>query len=152
MASKPPAKFDIRAVVKAIEDHFTKIGTDKLPTTKIPAGTRNNSPEAMEFFVADILRKLANTRFEEAKKKAVESGVFGVDTDYIVGDAVITWSAPAAPFMVSVKLGKSGEMLDKDKMLAALIEALGEEKGRALLAKGMKERKGPVTIVTSIKG
>lgn len=143
---------DVRAVIKAIEDQFKKIGTEKLPSTVLPSGNRNNSPEAHEFYVADALRKLADARYKAAKEAADASGVFGHEKDYIVGDAIITWTTPGAAFMISVRKGKDTEMVDKTLMTDALVKHCGDEKGRKVLAEGMKPRKGPTTIITAMKG
>ena len=150
---------DIRKVKECVEYLFNALGkAGKVDVdgkkvdfsgTVIPAGNKNTSEAASEFFVADLLRKAAEERFKKAKKEAEEQGILGSEESYVEGETVMAWNSP--DFTINVKKGKPSEMIDREAITAAINEALPKEKAAAVLKAGMKPRKGTTTITTAMK-
>lgn len=145
-APHPPS---IQEVSQRITDTFQKIGTERMPTTVIPAGNKNTSRIAGLYFVADQLRSLANTRFKECEVEAREAGILGDPKEYVEGKAVTTWSS--TDFTIVAKQSKPRNLLDKDRLLAELIKHVGEKKAHDILKAAMKKGKGATTIFTAMK-
>lgn len=144
------AQEDVRAVVARIEDVFKALGTDHAPDTKLPvAKNRNNAEEAAEFVLSEKLRKLAEDRYKTAKEAAAKAGIFGDDSEYVEGETVMTWNSPH--YVVSMKVGKSSQMIDKGRVEATLHKYLGREKAEAALEECLKPRAGAKSIIVSLK-
>ena len=144
------AHSSIREVKEAIEKLFASIGTMKYPTTIPYAGQKATSEVAAEYFIADLLHKLAKNRFEKVAKPAAEqAGILGKESDYEPNETVIVWQSPA--FTINVKRGMPSKMLDREKLTECLKEAVGEKRAQDIIEKSSKERKGTTTISVAIK-
>lgn len=146
---KPTNGDDIREVKARIEEVFHAVGTDKLPGTVIPKGSKNNSTEAAEYALASHLRNLANDRFKAATEAAEKAGVFGDEADYVEGSTVMVYSDPN--LSVNVKLGKPAKIINKGQLEEAVYEILGQKKGDELMERAMKARAPTKTIIVSMK-
>jgi hypothetical protein len=141
---------DVRAVLDKIETCFGFIGTNEMPGTILPvAKNRNNALEAAEFVLADKLKKLAENRYKQAKEAASKAGIFGDENDYKEGDAVLVWNSPH--YAVSMKVGKSSTMVDREKVEATLAKYLGHEKSQVAFEECLKERAGAKQVIVSMK-
>lgn len=144
-----PTEDTIREVLARIEEAFNALGTDQMPGTIIPAGSKNNSREAAEFVVADRLSKLAETRKKQASEAAEKAGVFGTTDNYIVGDTVMVWNDPN--FSINVKLGRPSKMIGREETQAVLLSNFGVKKAAELLEECMKDRSATKQIIVSMK-
>jgi hypothetical protein len=143
-----PTEVSIREIRSRIEEAFNALGTESLPGTIIPAGQKNNAPEAAAFVIADMLSKLATDRLKKASEAAEKAGVFGSSDDYVIGDTVMVFSDPN--FSINVKMGKPGEMLGREQVEAAALEYLGKKASEFLTA--CKKPRAPTKqIIVSIK-
>jgi hypothetical protein len=140
---------DIREVVKRVTDLFHRIGTEKMPTTVIPAGNKNTSRAASLYFISGMLVQLANARFKACTAEAHEAGILGSDDDYIEGRTVNTWTCP--DFSITAKKSAPRNLLDKDLLLENLTEMVGSKKAADVIKRSMKKGKGAVTITTAMK-
>lgn len=143
-----PTESSIRDVVARIEDVFNALGTEELPGTIIPAGSKNNSKEASAYVLADKLAKLAATRLKNATEAAEKVGVFGDPDSYVQGDTVMVFSDPN--FSINVKMGRPSKMLKREKVEAAAEEYLGK-KAAEFMDKCMGERKATQQVIVSMK-
>lgn len=148
MEASTPTEDNIREIRARIEDVFLAVGTDRLPGTAIPAGTKNNSKEAVEFVTADLLAKLASSRLKTATEAAEKAGVFGDPTDYVLGDTVMVFSDPN--FSINVKMGRPSAMIGREQVEAAAVKYLGK-KSEEFLEACRKERKATKQIIVSMK-
>ena len=138
----------IREVRERIEAIFNALGTEANPETVIPAGTRNNSKEAAEYAIADLLEKLAANRKKKAKEAAEKAGVFGDPKEYVNGDTVMVWQSPQ--MAISVKSGNPSRMIGKEETQAALEKHL-PKKAQDVLEECMKDRAATRQIIVSMK-
>jgi hypothetical protein len=143
-----PTEATIREIRNRIEDGFKALGTDQLPGTVIPAGSRNNSKEAADYLVADLLSKLAKKRKDAAEQAAEKAGVFGDPKDYIEGDTVMVFNDPN--FSISMKMGTQGEMLDRELVEEAAEKHFGK-KAAEFLEECKKPRAASKQIIVSMK-
>lgn len=143
-----PEEVNIREVRTHIEDVFTGIGTDSLPGTLIPFGQRNNSKEAADFVMADLLEKLATERLKAAKEAAEKAGVFGNPDDYVLGDTVMVFSDPN--FSINIKMGRPSRMIGREEVEAAAVKHLGK-KADEFLDECKKDRAATKQIIVSMK-
>jgi hypothetical protein len=143
-----PTEANIREVRSRIEDVFNALGTDQLPGTVMPVGKRNNSAEAGEFVLADLLSKLASDRLKKAQEAAEKAGVFGDKSEYVPGDTVMVFSDPN--FSINVKMGKPSKMIKKEKVQAAAETYLGP-KASEFMEACMGERAATKQIIVSMK-
>jgi hypothetical protein len=143
-----PTEANIREIRSRIEDVFNALGTEQLPGTVIPVGKRNNSQEAGEYVLADLLSKLAGDRLKKATEAAEKAGVFGDKEEYVIGDTVMVFSDPN--FSINVKMGKPSLMIKKDKVEAAASEYLGP-KASEFMDKCKGERAATKQIIVSMK-
>ena len=139
---------NIRAVRNKIEEAFSAFGSDKLPGTIIPAGARNNSKEAAEYVLADLLKKLAEKRHKLAQEAAEKAGVFGDKSSYVEGDTVMVFNDPN--FSINVKKGSPTKMIGKEEVQAALVKHLGK-KADEVLEECYKPRAATTQIIVSMK-
>ena len=143
-----PTEANIREIRTRIEDVFNALGTESFPGTIIPAGSRNNSKEAAEYVLADLLSKLAGDRLKNALEAAEKAGVFGDKEDYVTGDTVMVFSDPN--FSINVKMGKPSKMIKRERVEEAAAEYLGKRASEFLEAcKG--ERAATKQIIVSMK-
>lgn len=147
-AVTPSPDTSIRDIRTRIEDVFNGLGTDALPGTIIPAGNRNNSREAAEFVISDILVKLATTRSKNAKEAAEKAGVFGNPEEYVAGETVMVFSDPN--FSINIKKGRPSKMIKRELVEAAAVEYLGR-KAPEFLEKCEGERAATTQIIVSMK-
>lgn len=138
----------IRAVRTRIEDVFSALGTDTMPETAVPKGTKNNSKEAADYVVADILEKLATARKKACAEAAEKAGVFGSEEDYIEGDTVMVFSDPN--FSINVKKGRPSRMIGREEVEAAAEKFLGK-RAPDFLEECMKSRAATKQIIVSMK-
>jgi hypothetical protein len=143
-----PNEVNIREVRTRIEDVFAALGTEALPGTVIPFGQRNNSKEAADFVIADLLEKLASKRKKLAHELAEKAGVFGEPSEYVEGDTVMVFSDPN--FSINVKMGTPGKMLGREEVEAAAVKYLGK-KAPEFLDECMKPRAATKQIIVSMK-
>lgn len=148
IVSVPVEEVSIRAVITRIEDVFSALGTDKLPDTVIPTGTRNNSGEAASFAVADKLLKLAEARKKAAFEVAEKAGVFGDKADWVEGDTVMVFNDPN--FSINVKMGKPSTMIGREEVEAAAEKFLGK-RASEFLEECKKPRAATKQIIVSMK-
>jgi len=138
----------IREIRARIEEVFNAVGTEALPGTIIPAGSKNNSKEAAEFVLADLLSKLATDRLKNASEAAEKAGVFGNKEDYVIGDTVMVFNDPN--FSINVKMGKPSLMVKREKVESAAVTFLGKRASEFLdQCKG--ERAATKQIIVSMK-
>ena len=138
----------IRETIARIEDVFAALGTEALPGTVLPAGSRNNAKEAADFVLADKLKKLAETRFKNASEAAEKAGVFGDASDYVLGDTVMVFSDPN--FSINVKMGRPSKMLKREKVEEAAEKYLGK-RAAEFLEECQGERAATKQIIVSMK-
>lgn len=143
-----PTEDSIRAVRQRIEQAFNSLGTTELPGTVIPLGSRNNSQEAANYVVADLLSKLAEARKKEALEAAEKAGVFGVEKEYVQGDTVMVFNDPN--FSINVKMGRPTNMINRELVEAAAERYLGK-KASEFLSECMKPRSATKQIIVSMK-
>jgi hypothetical protein len=143
-----PDEVNIREVRTRIEDVFKALGTDDLPGTLIPFGQRNNSREAAEYVISDLLEKLATTRKKAASEAAEKAGVFGDPTTYVEGDTVMVFSDPN--FSINVKMGRPSKMLGREEVELAASKYLGK-KADEFLEECQKPRAATKQIIVSMK-
>lgn len=138
----------IREVRARIEEAFNALGTDALAGTVIPAGQKNNSREAADYVIADLLEKLATKRKKEALQAAEKAGVFGTAEDYVQGDTVMVFSDPN--FSINVKMGNPSKMIGREEVEAAAEKHFGK-KASEFLEECSKERAATKQIIVSMK-
>jgi hypothetical protein len=143
-----PAEANIREIVSRVEEAFNALGTDALPGTIIPAGSRNNAKEAAEFVLAERLSKLAADRLKKAAEAAEKAGVFGNPEEYRIGDTVMVFSDPS--FSISVKMGRPSKMIGREQVEAAAVTFLGK-KSVEFLEACFKPRAATKQIIVSVK-
>lgn len=143
-----PSEDTIREVRNRIEEAFNALGTEALPGTVIPLGSRNNSQEAADYVVADLLSKLAENRKKAALEAAEKAGVFGDPKEYIEGDTILVFNDPN--FSINVKKGRPTKAINRELTEAAAEELLGK-KSSEFLEKCMKDRKPTEQIIVSMK-
>lgn len=139
---------NIREVRARIEEAFNALGTEQLPGTLIPAGSKNNSREAADYVIADLLSKLAETRKKKALEVAEKAGVFGNKEDYVIGDTVMVFNDPN--FSINVKMGSPTRMIGREETEAALVKYLGK-KADEVLEECKKDRSATKQIIVSMK-
>jgi hypothetical protein len=144
----PTPEPSIRLVRARIEEAFNAFGTDALPGTVMPAGRANNSAEAAEFVLADLLKKLAEQRLKNALEAAEKAGVFGNNDQYVTGDTVMVYSDPN--FSINVKLGKPSKLINRDAVEASASEFLGK-RASEFLERCFKPRAATKQIIVSMK-
>jgi hypothetical protein len=143
-----PTEANIREVRTRIEDVFTALGTEALPGTVLPVGTKNNSKEAADYLLADLLAKLADKRKKEAFQAAEKAGVFGDPADYVAGDTVMVFNDPN--FSINVKKGNPTRMIGREEVEAAARKYLGK-KADEFLEECKKDRSATTQIIVSMK-
>lgn len=143
-----PTEDTIREIRTRIEDVFRGLGTESFPGTVIPAGAKNNSKEAADYVIADMLKKLAETRHKEAAEAAEKAGVFGDPADYVQGDTVMVFNDPN--FSINVKMGKPSKMVKRELVEAAAATYLGK-KAPEFLEACQGQRAATKQIIVSMK-
>lgn len=138
----------IRDVRARIEEIFQALGTDALPGTVIPAGKSNNSKEAADYVLAEMLAKMSAERLKKASEAADKAGVFGDKSDYVTGDTVLVHSDPN--FSINVKMGRPVMMVKRELVEAAAEKYLGK-KADDFLSECKGERKPTQQIIVSMK-
>lgn len=138
----------IRDAKDRVEALFKSIGTETLPDTLFPTGSRNNGPQAAEFAMADLLEKLAKQRKKEAFEEAQKAGVFGDDASLVPNETVVVWNSPA--LVISIKTGKPTKMVNREQLEDALVRHLGK-KAPEVLEECMKERAATKQIIVAMK-
>jgi hypothetical protein len=138
----------IREVRAKIEEVFLALGSEALAGTVIPAGQKNNSREAADYVIADLLEKLATKRKKEALQAAEKAGVFGNPEDYVQGDTVMVFSDPN--FSINVKMGNPSKMIGREEVEAAAERHFGK-KASEFLEECSKERAATKQIIVSMK-
>lgn len=146
--SFPEEGESIRAVRTRVEDVFAALGTPAFPSTVMPSGSKNNSQEAAEYVMADLLEKLATERKKKAYEAAEKAGVFGDSSDYVVGDTVMVFNDPN--FSINVKMGKPSTMIGREQVETAALEFLGK-RSTEFLEKCRKPRAATKQIIVSMK-
>lgn len=139
---------NIREIRQRIEEAFNALGTDALPGTVFPVGSRNNSVEAVNFVVAEVLSKLATSRKKVAEEVAEKAGVFGDPESYVLGDTVMVFNDPN--FSINVKMGRPTKMINREQVEAAAEKYLGK-KAPEFLEECFKERSATKQIIVSMK-
>lgn len=141
-----------REALKKVEEAFAKIGTDKMPTTLVPSGSKNTSEAAAEYATAKHLAQLAAERLKAAEARAYAEGVLRNRDELEEGMATVVWTSGS--FDVTQKRARNGLQLDKDKLLETLSNAPGIGAARAgrLIADSQSLRQGAVTITVALKG
>lgn len=140
---------NIRAVKERIDALFSAIGTEAMPETVFPSGNRNNSTEAAEYAIADVLLKLAKNRHKSATEKGQAAGIFGDEKDYVANETVIVWQSPS--FSINVKKGQPSKMIGKEETEAAILKAVGPKRCAEIMQECMKERAATKQIIVSMK-
>jgi len=148
MEASTPTEDNIREIRARIEDVFNGIGTEYLPGTVIPTGSKNNAKEAGDFVLADLLEKLATSRKKVAFEAAEKAGVFGDPETYVQGDTVMVFSDPN--FSINVKTGKPSKMMKRELVEAAASKYLGR-KAQEFLDECQGERAATKQIIVSMK-
>lgn len=143
-----PTDDNIREIRQRIEEAFNALGTEQLPGTVFPVGSRNNSVEAVNFVVAEVLSKLAEARKKAAAEAADKSGVFGDPSSYVLGDTVMVFNDPN--FSINVKMGRPTKTVNRELVEAAAEKYLGK-KAAEFLEECFKERAATKQIIVSMK-
>lgn len=143
-----PTDDNIREIRQRIEEAFNALGTEQLPGTVFPVGSRNNSVEAVNFVVAEVLSKLAEARKKNASELAEKAGVFGDPDSYVLGDTVMVFNDPN--FSINVKMGRPTKTINREKVEAAAEKYLGK-KAAEFLEECFKDRAATKQIIVSMK-
>lgn len=143
-----PTDDNIREIRQRIEEAFNALGTEQLPGTVFPVGSRNNSVEAVNFVVAEVLSKLAEARKKGAAEAAEKAGVFGDPDSYVLGDTVMVFNDPN--FSINVKMGRPTKMINRELVEATAEKFLGK-KASEFLEECFKERAATKQIIVSMK-
>lgn len=143
-----PTEANIREIRQRIEEGFSALGTDALQGTVIPAGAKNNSREAADYVLADLLEKLAVKRKKQATEAADKAGVFGDPLTYVEGDTVMVFNDPN--FSINVKMGSPTKMIGREEVEKAAEKYLGR-KSQEFLEECFKPRSATKQIIVSMK-
>lgn len=138
----------IRDIKDRIEALFHAIGSDRMPDTCFPGHSKNNSTEANEYALADLLEQLAKKRKKAASEAAAKAGVFGDPDKYVNGETVMVWQSPH--LAISVKTGNPTRMLGKEETEAAIRKHL-PRKFDEVMDECMKDRAATKQIIVSMK-
>jgi hypothetical protein len=138
----------VRDIKDRVEGMFKAIGTDALPETLFPAGNKNNGIEAREFVVAEQLKKLAESRYEDAKANAKAVGCFGDDSKYIPGETIEVYRT--ANFTFSVQRNKDSNMIDR-KQVEELLREIAPTKWPELMKRCEKPKAGATRFIVALR-
>jgi hypothetical protein len=147
-ADPEPDQPSVRDIKDRVEGLFRSIGTAALPDTVFPSGTRNNGPQAAEFVVAEQLKKLAEKRYEEAKKNGKDAGCFGDETKYVAGETVEVYRTPH--FTFSVQRNQDSNMIDR-KAVEDLLREIAPTKWQELLKRCEKPKAGATRFIVALR-
>jgi hypothetical protein len=138
----------VKDIVDRIDAVFDSIGTDVLAETSIPPGRDNKGQYAVEFAVAQRLKKRAEKRYDKAKKAAEDVGCFGDPEKYVSGETVEVYRSSS--FTFSVQRNADSEVIDKD-LTELVLRDVAPQKWRELLQKCKKVRKGATQYIASLR-
>lgn len=138
---------DIMKIKSDILKRFTAIG--KTNGTAPPPSDKNTFGIAYEFFVAGVLRSVANKRYEAAKLAAESAGLIGDKKSLDVGSTTV---ATNEYFDIVAKKANSSKRLDKTALHNYLSRKYSEKEALEALVASETEQAGAVTIECSLKG
>lgn len=147
-AEAEPEHPSVRDIKDRVEALFTSIGTEALPETRFPSGSRNNGVQAAEFVVAEQLKKLAEKRYENAKKEADAAGCFGDKENYIPGETIEVYRTGS--FTFSVQRNNDSKMIDR-QAVENLLRDLFPTKWQEFLERCEKPKAGATRFIVALR-